>query len=230
MQKKNKTALSPIHYSPREAKYDGVQCDLENLQCIEDHIAKHIAPVSWVWGEIASSLIHLDVLIIEPSKERPCYTLVTSGMSQKPMTPPRPEVAKAKYSELVLHLPPDWPMHDPELRKSENFWPIELIKHVARFPHVFETWLWWTQTVHNEKPYHPSVPFAGVMLIQDTPYDQDFLVMETDREEPTVFHSLVLLHQAELDYYIQHGYLAVMDALTKQGHEFVIDPDRPSAV
>lgn len=218
-----------MRYSPREFKYDGVQCDFENLQRIEDHIAEHISPVSWVWAEIASGLIHLDVLIIEPSDERPWYTLVTSGMSQMPMKAP-PEFGKAKYSELVLHLPPDWPMHEPELRKRENFWPIEVIKNVARFPHLFETWLWWTQTVHNEKPYHPSTPFTGVMLLQDTPYGQKFLFMETDREEPTFFHTLVFLHEAELAYYIQYGYDALAHALLDQGMKIVVDPFRPSAV
>jgi hypothetical protein len=226
----DKNMISPKRYAPREVKFDCTQCDLENLERIKDHIAKHIVPVSWVWGEIAFSLIHLDVLIIEPSDERPCYTLVTSGMSQKPMTSPPPGFERAKYSELVLHLPPDWLMHEPELQKAENFWPIQVIKHVARFPHVFDTWLWWTQTVHNEEPYHPSTPFAGAMLLQETPYDRDFLLMETDREESTVFHSLVLLHQAELDYYILHGYQALMDALTKQGLRHVVDPQRPSAV
>jgi len=227
---KNNPAIQPKHYPYREARIDGTQCDTENLRRIEAHVSKHISPVTWVWAEINSSLIHLDVLIVNPTDEFPFYTLVTSGMSQRPMKPPTPEVAKCKYAELVLCLPSDWPLFEPEIRKSHNFWPIQMMKLIARFPHLQNTWLWHTHTIQNQRPYDSSTPFAGALLLQSRMFGEEFLIMETKRDQATVFHNLIPLHQAELDYYLEHGTGPLLDALADQNLGFVLDPLRPCAV
>jgi len=230
--KKNKKswAIKPKQYPDREVKYDGTQCDLANLKCIQNHIAKHIAPVDWVWGEIASSLVHIDVLVIEPSSDRPFFTLVTSGMSQKPITPPFPEVSQCKYSELVLCLPPNWSLDEPEIRKGRNFWPISMMKMIAHFPHLHDTWVWNAQTIHNQQPYDESVPFAGAMLIQVSPFREDFHLMKTERTEPTVFHNLIPLHESELNYYMENGPQPLWDKLVQQNLSLVLDTNRPSGI
>lgn len=227
---KKSWAIEPKQYTYREAKYDGTQCDLANLNCIQNHIAEHIAPVDWVWGEIASSLVHIDVLVIEPSSDRPFFTLVTSGMSQKPMKTPLPEVSQCKYSELVLCLPPNWSFGEAEIREDRNFWPISMMKMIAHFPHLHDTWVWSTQTIHNQQPYDESVPFSGAMLIQASPFGEDFHLMKTERVEPTVFHSLIPLHQSELNYYIQHGAQPLLDKLVQQKLSLIIDTNRPSVI
>lgn len=227
---RSRPSLKPKHYPYIVPEYDGIGCDFENLSLIQDHIAKFIAPVSWVWCEIASSVIHLDVLVVDPTDTRPFYTLITSGMSQKPMTPTIPEVSNCKYSELVLFLPADWPLNENEMYKEENFWPISMIKKIALFPHLHNTWFWHGHTYSNQLPFHSSTPYSGALIHQASRLSKDFLVMPTAREERTFFHNLTLLHQVELDFYIDHGFERLVKALGDQKLNYIMDPDRPPAV
>lgn len=40
--------------------------------------------LAFVWHELVSDLVHLDVHVAEPTPARPYYTVVTSGMSDRP--------------------------------------------------------------------------------------------------------------------------------------------------
>ena len=47
----------------------------------------------------------MDIHVSEPSERRPWFTLVTSGMAERPM---RTKVADHRFAELVMCLPPTW--------------------------------------------------------------------------------------------------------------------------
>src|SRR5687767_2972399 len=93
-----------------------------NIQIISDHIARHIGEPATVYHEIISNLVHIDVHIVKPTSERNFYTLVTSGMSDQPMTVP-PAAADFAYGELLLCLPPDWPMEQNDFKEPRHYWP-----------------------------------------------------------------------------------------------------------
>ena len=101
---------APIHrHEERERDFELATGDSENIDRISDHIEKHIGPVASVFHELVSDLVHIDVHMVEPTPERPCYTLVTSGMSDKPMQAPEGHEDLA-YTELMICLPPNWPL------------------------------------------------------------------------------------------------------------------------
>lgn len=58
------------------------------MELFENHIEKNIGKIENVFHEISSDFIHVDIYIITPTKEKPYYTLVTSGMSSLPQTVP----------------------------------------------------------------------------------------------------------------------------------------------
>ena len=65
---------------------------------------------SFVFHELLSDLVHIDVHVICPDEELPFYVLYTTGMSDLPMSLPE-EIADRedlKYAELYMLLPGDW--------------------------------------------------------------------------------------------------------------------------
>ncbi len=58
------------------------------LDEITAHVETHIGEVEMVFHEIVSEFVHVDLLWIKPHDKFPYHALVTSGMSDKPMTMP----------------------------------------------------------------------------------------------------------------------------------------------
>ncbi|GAA1299943.1 suppressor of fused domain protein [Planotetraspora silvatica] len=124
-------------------------------EAIDRHIATHFGPVAFVLHEIASHLVGVHVYVVGPSAERPYQTLVTSGMSERPMTVPDGH-GISPYAELMLCLPADWPLTQAALHDERTGWPVRVLKQVARLPHEYGTWI----TLLALIPLHP----AEVML------------------------------------------------------------------
>ncbi|MCD8279004.1 suppressor of fused domain protein, partial [Enterocloster citroniae] len=107
----------------------------------------------FVFHEILSDLVHIDVNIMRPREDKPYYVMYTTGMSDLPMTLPE-EIAHRedlKYGELFMFLPKEWNPGETGQLDSDipdsQYWPIRLIKYLARFPHEYGTWLDWGHTI-----------------------------------------------------------------------------------
>lgn len=95
-----------------------------------------------VFHELISDIVHIDVNIMEATPDEPYRVLYTNGMSDLPMTLPqeiRKEYKHLERSELMMFLPADWPLTQKDFEAEENYWPIRLMKMLARFPHM--NWL-----------------------------------------------------------------------------------------
>ena len=116
--------------------------DTELIEAMGSHIEKHVGPIAQVLHETVSDLVHIDLYHVQPSPRLPYQILVTSGMSQLPMSVPD-GASEYHFTELVLVLPPSWPMEHEACRDERHYWPIRQLKSLARFPHVYQTWLYW---------------------------------------------------------------------------------------
>src|SRR6266576_5731158 len=98
----------PIYrYNQPPKTFEMPQVSAENCEQISDHVKRHIGPCKSVLHELVSHLVHLDVLIVEPTERQPIWTLVTSGMSDRAMKVP--EAAKGlEYVEVIIRLPANW--------------------------------------------------------------------------------------------------------------------------
>src|ERR1700751_6089809 len=90
----------------------------ESAAVIERHIQKHVGNPGLVLHEVGSRYVHVDVHIVPPQSGRDFSTLITSGMSDRPMNVP--EQAKGlEYAELILCLPCSWTMKKYEVMSDE---------------------------------------------------------------------------------------------------------------
>ncbi|MBQ1071926.1 suppressor of fused domain protein [Micromonospora sp. C31] len=206
--------------------------DPDTHEAIERHIEHHFGPVDHVLHEIASELVHLDVHLVRPTEERPWLTLVTSGMSDLPMTVPA-GADVSPYAELTMSLPADWPLGSAPLGDDSTYWPVRLLKAVARLPHEYDTWLGEWHSVPNgdpAQPYAPDVPFAGVVVTQMLHCRSSARTIVTDGGKKISLLALVPLHPAEVTLKLTRGTDALIEALDRAGVSERLDPARPSTV
>lgn len=232
----------PIYrHEAREREFEFAIGDEENIEAITSHFEKHVGPVGNVFHELISDLVHVDVHVIDPTEERPFYTLFTTGMSDRPMTVPDPAAEPYRYAELVLCLPRDWPVSEAFKTAStgeENrfYWPIRWMRALARFPHEFETWLFAGHTVPNGDP--PSGFAIGTDLCcwwLAPPYGvpDEFSPLTVAPGKDVYFFNMVPIYADEMVEKLKKGEEGMLryleEARIPPDALFVLDPKRQRA-
>jgi hypothetical protein len=206
-------------------------------EAIERHVARFWGEPSFVFHEILSSRIHLDVHIIPPRPERDVWTLFTTGMSDLPMSTP-PQFKDRSFAELVLVLPPTWKVGElkatpPPPTAQQWYWPIQWLKSLARFPHEHETWLSDGHTIPNGDP--PRAFVSGTQLCAwlllppvSVPDKARSVALPNGRQ--VRLHVLHALHRDELALKLAKGTDALLEAFDKAQVSETLIVDRPSTV
>jgi hypothetical protein len=219
---------APVYrHQPRDRQWTLPQHSGRFLEQIEAHIEKHVGKVDTVYHEIMSDLIHLDVLWVPATAERPFHLLVTSGVSDEPMTVPE-GMEKYRHAELMMALPGDWPLTEAAFKDEANYWPIRWLKKIGRLPHEYGTWIGWGHTIPNGDPAEPiaGTKFIGFMLTPPYGLSADFFQLTTKSGETICFYTLVPLFQGEMDLKLKHGVEELEQRLEKAGVGFVLDVKR----
>lgn len=205
-----------------------------SMEAVERHM-DHIFPNrgGFVYHEILSDLVHIDVHILRPAGEGDCYVLYTTGMSDLPMHLPE-EIADRedlKYAELYMLLPGDWNVGEENRTAQdlpyESFWPIQMLKFLARFPHEYQTWLGWGHTIPNGPDYTPiceGVGFGGAVL------DQLTLVPPVKTEDGKEISMLMVVpaYKEEIEFKLKYGMEGLSDRFAERKLPLVLDIHRPN--
>lgn len=199
-----------------------------SIDAISDHIEKHIGPIAMVWHELISDLVHIDVYQIAPTEDRPFWTLVTSGMSDLPMKAPEGREA-FRFAELMICLPKEWGMKEPEFKLEENYWPVRWLKMMARFPHEYNTWLSYGHTIPNgdpASPFHESVPFECMMLALPRTVSTEFWELPIRNDKMIRFFALMPLYPGEVALKLKQGAEAVERLFERHKISEIVNPIR----
>ncbi|WP_201743786.1 suppressor of fused domain protein [Roseiconus nitratireducens] len=215
-------------HEARSREFEVAIGDEQSIRRIDAHIEKYIGEVNSVWHELVSDLVHIDVHWVRPTEERPFHTLVTSGMSDRAMSPPE-GAEELAYTELMVCLPSDWKLDENSLEESKNYWPIQWLKYLARFPHEYETWLFDGHTVPNgdpAEPLDPSNDFIGWLLTFPSTVPQEFIELKLSDDKSIYFLAIVPLFQNEMDYKLHKGTAKLLERFDQAGYNEVIDVGR----
>ena len=202
---------------------------------ITAHLTRTLGEPANVWHELVSERVHVDVHLVPAAADRPYLTLVTSGMSARPMKvpPDLDEPDQWSLAELCLFLPPVWKIDQEAFADETHYWPVRLLKMLARLPHMFDTWLGWGHSIPNgdpAQPYAPGTRLAGALIIPPFAQPEEFFVVAG---APTLHVFQILpVTAAELDFKLAKGTEALLEKLEAR-HEDIygpIDPARASAV
>ena len=201
----------------------------EEMAAVEDHIKRTFGEFDHVFHELVSPDIHVDICVVPPSDEKDYYTLVTMGMGAHQMNVPD-ELAEYKLerAELAIALPPDWKLDEESMTDERWYWPVRLLKVLARLPITSNTWLGWGHTMDNQKSFAEDTGLCAAILVGLQGSAENFHFCQLSDGTKVNFYQVIPLYRDELEYKLEHD----ADALIKQMVEvsFVVHPSRPSSI
>lgn len=199
------------------------------LEQIVAHVSANLGDIESVFHEIVSDTVHIDVHWVKPGPGSPCHRLVTSGMSDLPMHVPE-DFEGPRYLELMVSLSPDWQISEEAFRDERWYWPIRLLKFLARLPHKYQTWLGYGHTVPNgdpAEPYGPGTRQSGCIILPSVSVSPAFYELPIDTDKTITFLSVVPLYEAEMNLKLRKGVDALLDLFDSKGVRDLVDPVRP---
>lgn len=219
---------APIfRYTDGEKEWEAPHGEM-SLEEISDHIEKHLGEIDQVFHEILSDTVHIDVHHLKPNAAFPFHRLVTSGMSDLPMTLPE-GVESSRFMELMITLPADWRIDQASFEDERWYWPVRELKFLARFPHKYDTWLGWGHTLPNGDPAEPfadNTRFDGVIILPPLGTPPAFHSLVIDANKTIDFYSVVPLYPEEMRLKLHKGSEALLEGFDKHGIGDAIDLGR----
>ena len=199
------------------------------MSAIEQHIKNTFGEFENVFHELISPDIHVDICVVPPSDERDYYTLVTMGMGAHRMNVPE-ELAKYKLerAELAIALPPDWKLDEESLKDERWYWPIGLLKVLARLPITEDTWLGFGHTMDKQSPFAEDTKLKAAILIGPQGVEEGGEICTLPSGEEVNFYQVIPLYHNEMEYKMEHDADALLEKMA--GISFVVNPTRQNAI
>ncbi|WP_379198331.1 suppressor of fused domain protein [Paenibacillus sp. GCM10012306] len=127
----------------------------------------------------------------------------------------------------MMFLPADWPLTQKDFEAEENYWPIRLMKMLARFPHMYQTWLGYGHTIPNTEdyePYAPNTELSGVILFA---LPEEVSTVHTKDGNQVQVYFLVPLYREEMEFKLESGMDELVAKLSELPGDFlVLNPNR----
>ena len=201
----------------------------EEMEAVEGHIEQYFGKVENVFHELVSPDIHVDICIVPPTEERDYYTLVTMGMGAHRMNVPE-ELAEYKLerAELAIALPADWKLVQESMQDERWYWPIRLLKVLARLPIASDTWLGFGHTMDNKENFAENTKLCAAILTGPQSTEEGGEVCTLPGGEEVNFYQVIPLYEDELDYKLEHDVDALLNKM--RGISFVVNPTRQNAI
>lgn len=213
--------------APRQAPHGEM-----SLEQISAHIEAHLGKADFVFHELVSDTVHIDIHIVEPRRRFPYIRLVTSGMSDLPMTIPD-DADVPRFAELMVTLPETWALNQKSFKDERLYWPLRLLTELARLPHKHATWLGFGHTVPNgdpPEPYAASTKLCGAIILPSVTVPEEFRTLRIDETKEIAFFSIVPLYADELAFTLREGANELLDKIDRAELSDVIDPLRRSVL
>jgi len=200
---------------PDEAEEQFLYSEKE-MNIVGKHIEKRFGRYRNVLHELVSPDIHCDIVVIEPRRRHPYYTLVTMGAGAYPMNVPD-AVEGSEWlhrAEFIINLPPYWKLGEADWQDEYWYWPIRALKAMARYSIENDTWLGHGHSMsggEEVETFAPKVPFSAWMLTWAFGFGTKAAWCKLRKGEQVNFYQLHPLYAAELDYKRENGTDALID-------------------
>lgn len=209
----------------------------DHIEELTGYLSDFLGPSGWVSHELLSDKVHIDVLPFPPTDARPFWTFVTSGMSDLPMNVPEgiEPAHDYQYAEMVISLPREWfpgvnSFGDINFN-DENYWPIALLKFLARFPHEYNAWLWTTHTMPNGNPpapYAVNTRLSGALVWPPMTWPSEKRAFQRSDGACVNFLAIYPLYGDEMTIKLSKGSETLFDMMKKANLTEILDPTRKS--
>ena len=201
----------------------------DEMAAVEQHIQRFFGEFGNVFHELVSPDIHIDICVVPPTEGRNYYTLVTMGMGAHRMKVPE-ELAEYKLerAELAIALPPNWKLDEKSMKDEHWYWPVRLLKVLARLPITSDTWLGWGHTMDNQKPFSEGTKLCAAILLGLQNTEEGGYLCRLPGGEEVNFYQVIPLYREELAYKLEHDVEALLEKMAEVN--FVVYLDRPNSI
>lgn len=189
------------------------------IQIREEHYQRFLGPMKHpLMHSTDTKPVHIDMYQFEPTSERPYWTLVTGGMSDKPQLAPVADDYRSPRAEILMYV------------SEPKHWMFNVLKGLAEMPFEDDTHLHYWHTAQNGMPMtaEPSALTAFFFL---PPYFEhpEFpkLSLGGDRVD---FLWLIPITEAERQYAVRKGGQALEKVIEKANLPIIVDEGRQSLV
>ena len=202
----------PAHISAASASY---------RQEIIAHIEKHLGPITATFRREDSDS-PVDLLWLRPSANRPYHTLVTLGLSDRPMDIPDsvPQKTMGERAELMIMLPPEWNISPDNLNSEQGYWPIAWLTMLADFARTPGNWLGTGYVFPNGDPMTEiaDTPFSGVLVLPPfVSHPHEYYAFRSRDGTRLNLYALIPLYPGEIDLKSEQGLDVLLEHFDKTG-------------
>ena len=188
----------------------------KEVEKVSEYIVQQYGEYGDVLHEIVSPDIHCDIVVVPPTKEQPYFKLVTMGAGAYKMKIPKSlKSDMCDRAEYVIFLPKDWNLQSDN---EEDFWPIRMLKTIARLTVNTEDWLCYSHTIQltqDGRPVAENTGFNSCALLYSTgkngqmvkPLKLGFF------GKKVTFYQLYPLYPEELKFKLDHSINELIERL-----------------
>lgn len=194
-----------------------------DMNAFEAMVENSIGKSDTVFHEIVSPDIHVDIIIIPPTAEKDYYTLLTMGMGAYPMKVPA-EYKNGNRAELAIRLPKDWEISSED---EKWFWPIWMLKTLARLPISENSWLGWGHDIDFGEPFSEETELCAILLDF---YDENLAPLTLENGDQVMIYNVIPIYREEMNYKIAHGTEALTGKMSDETLHGPLDVHRDKAV
>lgn len=155
--------------------------------------------------------------------------MVTMGMGAHRMNVPE-ELAEYRLerAELAIALPPDWKLDEESMKEEKWYWPIGLLKVLARLPAASDTWLGFGHTMDKQSPFAKDTKLCASLLTGPQGVEDGCEVCILPNGETVNFYQVIPLYRDAMEYKLEHGADALIEKMAEVS--FVVQPERPNCL
>ncbi len=113
-------------------------------------------------------------------------------------------------AELLIKLPSNWDINSDD---EKWYWPIRLLKTLARYPTEYDTWLGCMHSVSNQDPFADNTELNGIILVMTEGIGEDGHMCKFNDTDAVNFYQVVTLYDEEINYKIKYGADKFLDKL-----------------
>ena len=187
---------------------------IEIIKFIEENFGK----VEEIY-EIGYDNYYLDVAQINPTKEKPYYTIITLGMGEHKMYNQNNENFSS-FAELMISLPPDWSLDD------KNYtWAIGELMHLAYIPFTFYFSYEWGHLENNFEPFSSNTKLSAVSILYPEMKKENSGLLKLENRN-LQFYQIVPLYDEEYTFALKNGMKNLLLLDVEKKINFVIDMNR----
>lgn len=187
---------------------------IEIIKFIEENFGK----VEEIY-EIGYDNYYLDVAQINPTEEKPYYTIITLGMGEYEMYNQNNENFSS-FAELMISFPPDWNFDD------KNYtWAIDELIQLTYIPFTYFFAYEWGHLENNFESFSSKTNLSAVAILYPEMKEENSGLLKLENRD-LQFYQIVPLYDEEYTFALKNGMKNLLLLDVERKINYVVDMQR----